>query len=391
MTPQEPSVALVFSPEAWVEELHRHLSHHGGARVRQIVVEPSVALEESYDVLVVSDRWPALTFGFVRAVHGRGRRVLGVFDPDEPAGKGHLVELGVDATIAADADVAEFVAVLQSLDLAADSSAVAALGRPVGPMRADDPAGRLVAVSGPRGSGVTEVALGVATALAEARRSVLLLDAHESAPALAGRLGLGLEPNLRSAVDACAHGIGTLGECAVPIAAAGSGRLAAVAGHPSAIAASQVTTQEVLDVVAAARADHEFVVVDLEERSATARAVTDIADVVVGVVHASPVGVVRTLEWVVDALGRRDTVPTIPLHLVVNHAPRSRFRQEEIRAEIARTVRPTSIAWCPHDRAVEVAAWDGTTTGRGAFRAACTRVGDAVDPAASGRRSRWSR
>ena len=23
----EPSVALVFSPEVWVEELHRHLSH----------------------------------------------------------------------------------------------------------------------------------------------------------------------------------------------------------------------------------------------------------------------------------------------------------------------------------------------------------------------------
>jgi hypothetical protein len=119
MSPAGPAVALVFSPESWVEELHRHVSHHGGARVRQIVVEPSVAFDEEYDVLVVSDRWPALTHGFVRGVHERGRAVLGVFDPDEPAGKDHLVDLGVDATIAGDAEVAEFVTTLRELDRAA--------------------------------------------------------------------------------------------------------------------------------------------------------------------------------------------------------------------------------------------------------------------------------
>src|SRR5438067_204806 len=119
MSDAEPTVALVFSPEAWVEELHRHLSHHGGARVRQVVVEPAVALDESYDVLVVSDRWPALTMRLVGAVHERGRRVLGVFDPEEPAGKDHLVRLGVDATIPADAPMQEFVGVLAGFDLSA--------------------------------------------------------------------------------------------------------------------------------------------------------------------------------------------------------------------------------------------------------------------------------
>ena len=48
----EPEVALVFSPETWVEELHRYLADHGGARVRQIVMEPSLALDEQYDTLV---------------------------------------------------------------------------------------------------------------------------------------------------------------------------------------------------------------------------------------------------------------------------------------------------------------------------------------------------
>jgi len=385
----EPSVALVFSPELWVEALHRHLSHHGGARVRQIVVEPSVALEEDYDVLVVSDRWPALTYGFVGAVHQRGRGVLGVFDPDEPAGKDHLVELGVDATIAADADVAEFVTVLQSLDatVAAASDGPGARPSAVDPGN-DRSLGALVAVSGPRGSGITEVALGIAVALAERQRSVVLLDVHEAAPALAGRLGLGLEPNLRGAVDACAHGFGSFDDCIVEVLEHGAGRLGAVAGHPSAVAASQVSVQDVLDVLSAARRGHGFVVADVEERSATARALTGVADAIVGVMHASPVGVVRALEWTTGAC--RPAAAT-PLHLVVNHAPRSRFRQEEIRAEIIRTISPASIAWCPFDRAVERAAWDGTPTGRGAFRAACATVAAALDPAPATRRRGRSR
>jgi hypothetical protein len=50
----EPEVALVFSPEAWVEGLHRHLTDHGGARVRQVIVDPSLAFDEEYGTLVVS-------------------------------------------------------------------------------------------------------------------------------------------------------------------------------------------------------------------------------------------------------------------------------------------------------------------------------------------------
>jgi len=46
----EPEVALVFSPEAWVEGLHRHLTDHGGARVRQVIVDPSLAFDEEYGV-----------------------------------------------------------------------------------------------------------------------------------------------------------------------------------------------------------------------------------------------------------------------------------------------------------------------------------------------------
>ena len=72
---------------AWVEELHRHCTDHGGARVRQVLIDPALALEEQYDVLVVSHRWPALTHGLVDDLHARGRMVLGVYDRDEPVGR----------------------------------------------------------------------------------------------------------------------------------------------------------------------------------------------------------------------------------------------------------------------------------------------------------------
>ena len=105
----DPEIALVFTAEPWVEELHRHLSDHGGARVRSLVVEPGVALEETYDVLVVSHRWPALTRAFVADVHARSRRVLGVHDLTEPASLAHLGAVDVDAVIDNDAGPDAFV------------------------------------------------------------------------------------------------------------------------------------------------------------------------------------------------------------------------------------------------------------------------------------------
>jgi MinD-like ATPase involved in chromosome partitioning or flagellar assembly len=375
MTGDEPTVALVFSPEVWVEELHRHLAHHGGARVRQVVVEPSLALEEEYDVLVVSDRWPSLTLGLVGALHQRGRVLLGVFDPDEPAGKDHLLTLEVDATIAADSAMSDFVVALRDLATRRSPSSV----RPTPPVLDElveqHAHGSLVAVCGPRGSGVTEMALGVAMALAQRQRNVALVDAHESAPSLAGRLGLAVEPNLCVAVDACTHGLGSIDESLVRVAKCGRGTLDVVPGFPSAIASTHVTTPDVLDVVRVVRERRDVVVVDLEERSATARAVVESASAVVAVMAAHPVGIVRALEWVLEEVA---SAP-VPVHVAVNRATRSRYRQHEIGVEVERTLRPATIGYWPLDRAIERAAWDGDPQPRGSFRAACAQLAGALD------------
>ncbi len=377
MTGVEPTVALVFSPEPWVEDLHRHLVHHGGARVRQIVVEPSVALEEEYDALVVSDRWPALTSRFVGAVHQQGRRLLGVFDPDEPAGKDHLVALGVDATIPGDAPMTEFVGALADLGPPAPSTAADVQSRRAMDELSATPSarGRLVVVSGPRGGGVTETAIGLVDALGARSETAVLVDAHEPAPSVAGRLGLGLEPNLRSAVDAFGYGLGDLDRSVV--AAPAPAAFGVVPGYPSPVAAAQVTANEVVELVHALCDRHPIVVVDADDGSSTSQALVAESSAIVGVVAACPVGVVRALGW---AAGIRGTADATPIHLAVNRAPVARYRREEIRAEITRTLAPASITWVPTDRGLDAAAWDGRLPGRGPFRDAMVELAGVVIP-----------
>ena len=81
-----------------------------------------------------------------------------MFDPDEPAGKDHLVELGVDTTIAGDAAVAEFVVTLRELDLAASPYEARSSSVATASVSVDGPRATLLVVSGPRGSGITEIA-----------------------------------------------------------------------------------------------------------------------------------------------------------------------------------------------------------------------------------------
>jgi MinD-like ATPase involved in chromosome partitioning or flagellar assembly len=393
----EPSIALVFSPEPWVESLHRHLADHGGARVRQIVVDPSVALDEEYDAIVVSDRWPALTRGFVSALHARRRAVLGVFDPDEPSGKEHLISLGADATIAADAAATEFVAALGRLSARLDAptpgicSTVPEFARDelVGPSAADRPA--LTVVSGARGAGVTETATALATIVAAAG-AVALVDLHERAPGVAPRLGLSLEPNVNDAVDAVEFGSGDVSHSLVRIPARHA--FDVLGGFPSRAAAGHAPPRAVVDVVQALGRSHSCVVVDADTTGVPpiAGAVLAACTAVVGVGTSGPVGITRLLDWAGEV---RTIAPRAALHVVVNRAPRDAFRRDELRREILRTVPATSLAFAPTDPLVDEASWDGRPLERGPFVAAlrplATLLVDNMTASRTGRRIRLRR
>jgi MinD-like ATPase involved in chromosome partitioning or flagellar assembly len=368
----EPEVALAFTPDPWVEDVHRHLTDHGGARVRSVLVDPSIALEESYDVLVAGHRWPALTHALVADIHARGRVVLGVSDREEPASRSHLTAIGVDAVVESDSGVDGVTRAI-----------VAVAGRLRAPVAPPPPIpvriGALVTVGGAPGSGRTEIAIQLARGLRR-HHDVALIDADDVAPAVAQRLGLALEPNVCTAVDAVEHGQGSLAaalhtesHCGLPL----------VAGLPNPRAWMQIQPGEIVRVIDRLAERAEAVVADgagaLDDiqrpgargRCAVARALVVEADVVVTVCDASPHGVSRLLSWVADA---RVLAREVPLIVVANRAPASRFRRAELYEEIATTVEPYEVVFVPHDASVNAAAWGGTPVGRGPFTRAVDRL-----------------
>jgi MinD-like ATPase involved in chromosome partitioning or flagellar assembly len=367
----EPEVALVFTPDAWVEELHRHLTDHGGARVRQIVVEPEIALEEQYDVLVTSHRWPALTHAFVADLHARGRAVLGVCDREEPSARAHLVAVGADEVIESDLGPRAFVAVMQTLRVRRRDVALPEAIH-IAPVRR----GRVVAIGGPPGVGRTEVAVQLAVTVGG-----VLVDADDVAPAIAARLGLPIEPNLRTAIDAVEH---ARGELLDSLTTDRSGALPVLAGLPNPGAWVYVRPGEVARLVQRLADDTDVVVVDgigsLEDvggpprgRFAVARALAVEADVVIGVCAATPVGVARFLSWAVQL---RTVAPEATLVVAVNRAPAARYRRGELYDELTRSLPPVEVVFLADDRRVTEAMWDGKLVRPGAFtRSASTLAG----------------
>ena len=370
----EPEIALVFTAEPWVEELHRHLSDHGGARVRSLVVEQSVALEESYDVLVVSHRWPALTRAFVADIHARGRRVLGVHDLSEPASRAHLAAVDVDAAIETDAGPDAFVRSLVALGSQRGPSA------PVGVAALTPRPGRLIVVGGPCGVGRTEVAIEVAIATARTATAVLV-DCDDVGPSIVQRLALRVEPNLRTAIDAVEHGQGDLASAVLLEERA---RLAIVGGIPNPAGWAQVRPGEVIRVIDRLGETFENVVADgvgsLQDlggpprgRFATAQALVREADVLVAVCDASPVGVSRLLSWAVEA---RSFAPSTPIVVVANRSPSSSFRRGELYDEVTSSLDVTDVVFVGVDQRVADAAWAGTPVSRGRFTRSLEQVRD---------------
>ncbi|HEX2029355.1 MAG TPA: hypothetical protein VHF25_15295, partial [Nitriliruptorales bacterium] len=127
------------------------------------------------------------------------------------------------------------------------------------------------------------------------------------------------------------------------------------------------------------------------EGSTITRTLLSAAQVVVGVGAPTPVGVARLLDWVADV---RALVPAVTLHLVVNHAPPSRFHRAELEEELLRTFAPASLSFLPFDRRVLDAAWDGRPVTAGGWARAVEALAAQVlppvtQPAASRGRPKW--
>lgn len=385
----EPEIAIAASPRDWAHRLHRHVADHGGARVRVTALQRQDVLDEAVDVLVADDTTSFLTASLVADLHRRGGLLLGVYDPDAPAGKGELLSLGADEVLDRGASADEF---LRAIGVLARSRPARTVPRPPpGSLTrpAEAPSRRahraaVCAASG--GAGATELAIALSGAVARRGGRPVLVDADEVAPAVAQRLGLPQYPNLRAAVDAAEQGAG--GVVDTLTAAVGS-RVAVLVGLSHGRDWTHVRPGELLDVldVLAGLATHLVVNAGpwLEDtrteggqrRFGLTRAVVGAADTVVGVGLPTPVGLARLLDWVATV---RTLTPTAPVHLVLNRAPASTFQRAEVTEELARSVTVTSITFLPPDPRVGEAAWAGRPVGAGPYTRAVAGLADDLLP-----------
>jgi MinD-like ATPase involved in chromosome partitioning or flagellar assembly len=399
---REPTVVLAHSTREWAQDLHFFLMDHGGAVVRGYVVSPEDAIAEQYDALLVDDVTSFLSHRLVAALQRRGARVIGFYDgaDTEGAGKARLLDLGVDEAVAADSPAAEILEIVVRLvgpvvtdDVEPASLVDAFRGRPPSVVADHDAVphggnrGTVVAVSAATGgSGATEIAIALAAALRDNEVSTVLVDADEQAPSIAQRLGLGLHPNIRSAVDAVLHRTTQLDATLHRLTSIG---IEVLCGLPNPRDWFELRPGDVTEVLAELRTTRAQVVVnvgsridDLPDQGGPARfgvsrSLLVAADVIVLVGSASPLGAGRIIDWLAD--GRR-LIAGKPLHVVINQHSGGAFAAGELEAEVRKAVSPRSVTMVPHDRRVARAAWSGDPVPRGPFTKAVARLARVAVP-----------
>ncbi|HVR32607.1 MAG TPA: hypothetical protein VMS74_07850 [Acidimicrobiia bacterium] len=347
----EPALAIAVSAREWPDRLRQALADHGGARVRLTALSAQELEEEHHDVLLIDDISSILTRGLIEREQGRGRRVIGVYDPEEQDGRHHLIDLGVDAVVGCDEPAETFVTTSQRIAISSERPIPSSV--PVSTPTAL--AGVVVDVRGVSGGvGTSEIVLGLARAL---RPSTVIELGPQ--PSLAQRVGLDLHPNVASAIELIDH---AGGDPAAAVQQADRG-VGVLVGTSEPGVAGRGAARRLIDGL---RGQTPWMLVD-----AGGCAPSVVADLTVYVTGATPVGVGRC----VDALRGHDLVDT---HLVLNRAPRGGFERAELFETVLGELRPRSITIIPDDQAVAIASWNGHAVMSGGFVKAVDSLAKAI-------------
>jgi hypothetical protein len=378
-------IGVVLSPRRWSGRLHAFIADHVRDVELIVVRDQRAAIEAATDVLLIDDATPWLNARFVDEAERAGVRLVGVYDrADGGAGRDRLATLGLTHLIEETMPADDIVFLLDRLRPTADTvhEGGNVADEPVG---RDGERGRVVAVGGPSGSGAREAAIALAAEWTSRGWSTLLIDANETTPGVARRLGLGVYPHLLTAVDR----VRVNGPSAV-----GAGLADPVAGVAFDVIVGLATPRDwdrlvgndVDGLLEVCRARWERIVLttsplieDLQrwgDRFGNSRRLLAGADVVVGCAEPSPRGVLRYLDWLVDVTAIRSSVVT-----VINKIPRPKRQATQAARQLGDVggALIDDVAFMPFDRSVEAAERDGTLVKRGPFTNAVAAVVDITE------------
>ncbi|MEW6474326.1 MAG: hypothetical protein AB1679_18900 [Actinomycetota bacterium] len=396
----ELTIGAAFTPRDWRASLQRHVRDHVAGVALRVIRDARMAVEEQIDVLVVDDEAPFLSPLLMSSLRERGIAVVGLYDPEDVdgAGEGILARLGVEVKLAVDAAPEELLAAVREAT-ARDDDLDPRFEEVIAGLDLDDPtavaaggSGSVVAVGGPGGAGATEVAVALAQVWASTSRTILV-DVDEVAPGVARRLQRALHPHLLTALDglrgaAIAAPDGEEGDLldaslARPLGSAPELPFDVLAGLADPRDWPLVGPDDIDAVLGLLARRWSTVVVNLGphledlsrfvDRYGPSRAALARSDHLIGVCEATPRGVLRFLDWLVDAVA---LVGDRPVDVIVNRAPRGGFERAEVGDALQEHAGPrlASVTFAPDDKRVSKAAWDGRLVPHGRFLRAITEA-----------------
>lgn len=393
------TIGIVASAREWRSLLQAHVRDHVAGVKVQILREPRMALELQLDVVVIDDVSSFLTRDKVVRLRERGTRVVGIYDPDgtEGLGIGFLENLGVDLSLPSNISPEEMINAVSQLQPRESYShtfdhAVADYSTTTThpPALTDS---TLIAVSGPAGTGSTEIAIALADVLVARRSATLLLDVDEVGPSVARRLGFHLHPNILTAIDTVNNVTRPLTEVVGRPSdrAANSVHFDVIPGIANPEDWTQLRPMDMDDLFAAVKKSWRYVVCntgpfaeDLSgygiERFGSTRSTLTAADVIIGVMVPTPTGYMRFLDWLASL---RTIGADRAVYVVVNRSPKSNYIKGEIESQLARDVDPRFIAgmfFIPEDEKVTKAEWEGQRVGKGSFLTGIAEIASYVVP-----------
>ena len=378
------SVGLALSGREWRSSLQRHCRDYVADVSVQLVRDGRQALAQSISVVVVDDDTSWLSAPFLNGARERGIAVIGLYDPMEADGHGrrHLQRLGVDLVVSSAIATEDLVQSIR--DLCPDVESFDRFIQVVEGVDDRVPQARrqIVAIGGPAGAGATEVAIGFAQTTKGDK--AVLIDVDETHPSLARRLGLAIHPHIVTAIEAFRRERvrldGSDGEqledCLARPVMSGPPPFDVIVGLASRDDWTLLRSDDVVDLVEELAARWPTAVVrvgpqleDLArwtERYEVSRSVIGRATRIIGVCEATPVGVLRFIDWLVDVVG---LVEDTPIDVVLNCAPKSLAARSQLINQLEEIAggRLGQIICVPRDKRVTRASWDATVIKRGPF------------------------
>jgi hypothetical protein len=178
------SVATVLTAHGWEEDFVSFVRDTAGLRIITRAYEPQEAVRRSPDVIVVGSETSWISPTYVRTWKRNGIGVVGLHPMGDEPGRRLFEDAGADIVLPETTPSVALFRIVQAISVAEQSV---------------ESEGTLVSVTGPRGApGRTEIALAIATSIAEQSRT-LLIDLDP--PSLGIRLGIGPRPTLADTFD----------------------------------------------------------------------------------------------------------------------------------------------------------------------------------------------